>query len=107
MTDGFYIDLGGARTELRCSLGAAKQINAYFGNFNAANRRLIDYDFTAYVFVIAYGTDRPARDVESAVYATGLLKLVTPLCEYVAALANGGRPPETTEGGTAKPGEGV
>lgn len=90
-----HIDLGAERVALRCTLRAAKELNAFFGNFTSGFRRLTEYDFSAYVAVVAFGSGRQAKDIEAAVFEAGLPQLVKPLSDYLALLANGGRPVET------------
>ncbi len=96
------IDLVGEPATLRCTLRAAKEINTFFGSFNAGFKRLADYDHAAYVAIVAFGLGKRAAEVENAVWQTGLPNLVGPLTDYLAMLANGGRlpVPTGTEGDT-------
>jgi hypothetical protein len=96
------ITLGSEPVTLRCTLRAAKRVNAGVG-FAEILRKLAVFDQDAYVAVVAAGLDKKPADVEDAVFATGLTNLTEPLSEYVALLANGGRPVKTAEtGGTGE-----
>lgn len=94
---------GGAQT-MRCSLKALRAVNAVFGSLYAAQERIKSSDFAAYCVVVAAALDKEPREIEGDVYATGMLDLNKPICEYLDALANGGRKPnaEQPQGGAAK-----
>lgn len=92
------ITLNGRTEVLRCSLRAAKRVNAG-GGFAEVLRKLAIFDQDTYFVVVAAGMDKRPEDVEDAVYATGLPELNEPLGEYVKLLANGGKPLKTTETG--------
>jgi hypothetical protein len=87
------IKLGGQDVSLQFDLTAAKAVNAHFGSFTAAFRRIIEFDFVAYCAVVAAGTDQDIKDIEADVYEAGMPDLAKPLADYLSALANGGRPP--------------
>jgi hypothetical protein len=91
------ITLDGKAAVLRCSLAAAKRINASGGFSHVANR-LGQGDLDFYVAVVAAGLDKKASEVENAVYKTGMPSLVTPLSTFVDYLVNGGRPVAPSEG---------
>ncbi len=66
--------------------------------------RLIRCDIDTMVFIIRAGANLPAsvaviRQMEKAVFEYGLVNLRDRLSEFVGIVANGGRPPETEEGG--------
>jgi hypothetical protein len=97
VTEPIYIVIGGERLALRCTLGAAKEINAFFGSYTAAFRRLQEFDLAAYSAVVSYGTGKPLKDVENAVWQCGMPDLVRPLSDYLGLLSNGGRALTDTE----------
>lgn len=86
------ITLADGSATLRSSLRAAKEVNAMFGDYQAAFKRLAAYDFSAYVAIVASGLGKQPRDVEERVYGVGLPSLTKPLSDFVALLSNGGRP---------------
>ncbi len=94
------ITLAGDRVNLRCTLRAAKTVNAEFSSFATAFERLAKLDFAAYVAIIAAGLGKTPKDVEESVYVSGMSDLVAPLTDFVSLLANGGRPmtPDTSAG---------
>jgi len=85
------ITLNGRAETLRCTLRAAKLVNAA-GGFAEALRRLAGFDLDAYVAIVAAGLGKKPSDVEDAVYEAGLPNLTEALSEYVGLLSNGGRP---------------
>lgn len=91
------ITLDGKSYTLRCSLAAAKRINAGGGYFQVASR-LDAMDLDYYAMVIAAGLDKKVPDVEERVYRTGLVSLNGPLGIYLTYLLNGGKPAETEKG---------
>lgn len=87
------IQLGGEPVTLRCTLGAAKAVNSYFGNFVAANRAVTEIALDAMVVVIAAGLGaKRDAEFEEKVFASGLLDLNPPVKRYLDLLANNGRP---------------
>lgn len=94
------IVLDGKEETLRCSLAAAKAVNAFAGQngHQGIIARLGMLDFEAYVAVVAYGLDKPARAVEAKVYRTGLVNLTASLVTFVTMLANGGKPIKSDDG---------
>jgi hypothetical protein len=97
------ITLNGEAHTLRCTLRAAKTVNAYFGDYPTAFRKIGELGQDAFFVVIAAGLNKKVNEVEEAVYSTGLPPLVDPLLEYIGLLANGGKPVQ--EEGTAPVGE--
>ena len=91
------VNLDGTPSDLRCSLYAAKQINAMFGDYQGALDRLRALDLNAYIAIVAAGLGKDARDVEDKVYTTGMSDLILPLMKFVNMLGNGGRPPATDD----------
>lgn len=99
------IQLGGEKVTLRCSLRAAKEVSATFGNYAEVFRKLGEFDHFAYVAIVAAGLGMSPKDVEADVYHTGLRNLVNPLSTYITLLSNGGRPPKDDDAkGAAAPG---
>lgn len=101
------VKLQGATHTLRCTLGAAKQVNAVLGSFGEAYARVQKMDFFAFNVVICAGlgkTGKDAPDMESVVYESGMPALQDSLLEYLTLLSNGGRPPALSTG-SAAPGE--
>lgn len=77
---------------LRCTLGAMKKINAYFGNFLAATSRVASLDAAAMAAIIAAGTNSKVEDGEQVVFDVGM-EVCGKVChDYVDLLANGGKP---------------
>lgn len=97
------ITLNGKSETLRSSLDAAKRVNA-LGGFMHVHTKLQAYDFDYFVMVIAAGLGKKAPDIESAVYKTGLPKLLGDVSMFVNYLANGGKPFAPVE--ETEPGEG-
>jgi hypothetical protein len=98
------ITLDDKEVVLKCSLAAAKRVNAGGGYFHVMARLgAMDHDF--YVMVVAAGLDKKPNDVEGAVYKAGLPALTERLITFCEYLANGGKPvmPSTGEN---EPGEG-
>lgn len=101
------IILGDEVVTLRCTLGAAKKVNAAFGDYITAFRRLATFDLSAYISVVAAGLDKTPKEIEDAVFKNGMTDLNTPLSQYVDLLANGGKPPKKVDDKDAPPvGEG-
>ena len=92
------ITLDGKPFVLRSTLGAAETVNAAFGSFTAAYERVGKFDFSAFVVIIAAGTDKPTKEIKSAVFKNGMTDLVKPISEYLTLLSNGGRPATEAEG---------
>jgi hypothetical protein len=86
--------LDGKEVAFRCTLRAAKEVNARFGSFHEAFRRMTTFDFDAYAAVVAAGLGKSVADVEEAVFRNGMPNLVKPLTDYLGMLSNGGRVPE-------------
>lgn len=88
------VTLDGKEFTLRCSLAAAKRLNAYAGGsgFQGVVARLGMCDFETYVAVIAYALDRKPVDVEEMVYRAGMVNLTADLVTFVTYLGNGGKP---------------
>lgn len=85
------ITLNGKTETLRCTLRAARRVNAG-GGFAETLRRLQSFDMDAFVAVVAAGLDKPPATVEEAVFTEGTMNLAEPLANYVMLLANGGKP---------------
>lgn len=86
------ITLRGKSETLRCTLKAAKAVNALAGGFQGALARLANMDQEAYFQIVAAGLGKKPMDVEQAVYEAGLTTLTEPLTSFVIMLANGGKP---------------
>jgi hypothetical protein len=76
---------------LRCTLRAAKEVNAAFGSFGEAGRRADQIDFAAITMIVAAALGAKAKDIESDVF-DNLLELRKVLGEYIGNLARGGKP---------------
>lgn len=97
--DGITITLDGKSVSLVYTLRAAKLVNAYFGGFVEAHRRISALDLDAFAVVVAAGTTTDAKpvkpaDVESAIWRTRMNTLSEKVAMYVARLSNGGQPIE-------------
>ncbi len=99
------IKLNGKFETLRPSLGAARRVNAAYGDFSKAVNRIQAADLEAYIAVVAAGLGKKTADVENDVYLTGLPALGADVIKFVNILANGGKPFEPDAGETAS-GEG-
>lgn len=97
MSDGIKVTLDGRGETLRPTLRAAREVNAGFGSFTEAYRKLAAFDLEAYIVIVAAGLGKKPKDVEETVYRNGLPDLTEPLSEFVTLLANGGRPPVKPE----------
>lgn len=93
-TDGVTITLDGSPVTLRFTLGAAKQINAVFGNFVEAYQRINKFDLEAFPAVIAAGLGKTVKEVEADTFTAGMDVLYKDLTTYLAWLSNGGREPK-------------
>lgn len=91
IADPVEITLGDEKVHLRYTLGAAKRVNQYFGNFMNANQRIEGFDLEAITVIVAAGLGKPPKDVEEDVYAAGQLNLHRSVKTYLNLLANGGR----------------
>lgn len=91
------ISLKGRPEILRCTLKAAKSVNAVAGGFQGALARLAAMDQEAYFLIVAAGLGKRPSDVEQAVYESGLPNLTEPLSSFVLLLANGGKPLSSEE----------
>lgn len=91
------VTLKGKSETLRCTLKAAKTVNAMAGGFQGALARLANMDQEAYFLIVAAGLGKKQIDIEQSVYDTGITNLTEPLTSYVLSLANGGRPLVATE----------
>jgi hypothetical protein len=96
------ITLKGQKEALRCTLKAAKAVNALAGGYQNALARLAAMDQEAYSTIVAAGLGKRPMDVEQAVYDTGLPALAQPLSTFVMMLANGGKPLDDAEENSAE-----
>src|SRR3569623_630630 len=87
----------GQKESLRCTLKAAKAVNAMAGGYQNALARLAAMDQDAYSAIVAAGLSKRPMDVEQAVYEAGLPTLAQPLSTFVMMLANGGKPLDDDE----------
>lgn len=99
------ITLSGREETLKSTLRAARDVNAACGGFIEAYRKLMAFDFEAYVAIVASGLGKKRQEVEDDVFKTGLASLSEPLAEFVGYLSNGGRDPAEKDQEEAKPGE--
>jgi hypothetical protein len=101
------ITIGEQTLTLRCTLRAAKTVNAMStpAGFTTAFQRLAMMDFDAYATTIAAGTGKPLQEVEKLLFDNGWPQLCAPLSRFVEMLANGGKSPKDGEGDTTS-GEG-
>lgn len=90
------ITLDGEAVTLRPTLRAAQTISKQAGGILAAVQAVGRFDFDTVVSVVALGlnktTPRDQQDIAEKVYETGLSDLVEPVTNFLAILANGGRP---------------
>lgn len=86
------ITLKGKSETLKCTLKAAKAVNAIAGGFQGALVRLANMEQDSYFLIVAAGLGKKPAEIENAVYETGLTNLTEPLTSYVLLLANGGKP---------------
>lgn len=89
------ITINGEAMTLRPNLKAAQTISRQAGGILGAIQSVGKFELDVIVNVIALGTGTPPKDAEplaEKVYQNGLSDLVAPVTEYLAVLANGGRP---------------
>lgn len=96
------ITLKGKSETLRCTLKAAKSVNALAGGFQGALARLANMDQEAYFLIVAAGLGKKPMEIEQAVYEAGLTNLTEPLSNFVMLLANGGKPLAPAEEGAGE-----
>ena len=96
------ITLKGKSETLRCTLKAAKSVNALAGGFQGALSCLATMDQDAYFLIVAAGLGKRPVDVEQSVYESGLTNLTEPLSNFVLMLANGGKPLVAAEEGNGE-----
>lgn len=99
------ITLNGSPAVLQCTLEAFEDINAAFGSYSEAGRRVAVLDASAYVAVVAHGLGRKPDDVKRDVFRTGMPKLMPKLIEYLGLLSNGGQPLDDGKSKDTKSGE--
>lgn len=90
------IFLNGQSIVLRPTLRAMSAISSQ-GGLGKVRQALVDQDFSTVVSVIMHGANmagtRDAKELPEAVFKNGLdASLLVPLINYVAILANGGKP---------------
>lgn len=90
----------GESMTLRCTPRAAKDVNAAFGSFMEALRRVETIDYAACNAIVTAGSGKPRAEVENFVFDVGIANMVAPLSRYVVLLVNGGRDPSVTDGST-------
>jgi hypothetical protein len=91
------ITLNGQTLVLRPTLRAMNAISSSNGGLNKVRQMLVDQEFSTVVSVIMHGANlagqRDAKELPEAVYRNGLdAPLLVSLINYVAILANGGKP---------------
>lgn len=106
------IPLDGGTASLTANLYAATRISRHFGGFQEALNRIGKGDLEAMTTVVRFGmglrTDAEARGLDERVFAAGVLRLTSPLTEFLLVCANGGRPVgEGAETTGSAPGEGA
>lgn len=97
------ITLNGKTETLRCTLRAARKVNALTGGFIGVGQRLQSFDLDTYAAIVAAGLDKKPADVEDAVFEAGLFNIFPTMDEYVGRLMNGGELIKLKE--TGEPGE--
>lgn len=89
------IPLDGGTVTLTANLFAAKGICRHFGGFQESLNRIAAGDIEAMIAVVRYGlgvkSEAEARKLEEPVFRTGILKLTSPLTEFLLVCANGGK----------------
>jgi hypothetical protein len=88
------IELNGKVETLKSTLPAARLVSQLGGGFLNASARVSVMDFDLCVAIVAAGLGKQSKDVENAVFATGLADLIGPISTFVTYLANGGKPPK-------------
>lgn len=89
------IILDGEERILKPTIPAMRHIDAHFGGYQPAFDALRRSSVSACAFIVRHGLgmdDREAKEVFDKVARTGTAELVGPLSEFIAILANGGRP---------------
>lgn len=99
------ITVDGQVLTLKPTLLAMSAISSVGGGLSKVRQALVDQDFGTVVSVIMHGANlagtRDAKNLPDAVFKTGLdAAILVPLINYVAILANGGKPlPEQNNDG--------
>lgn len=95
------IDLDGEPVILKCTLLAAKTVNAALDGFVGAYQRVQRFDLDAFGLIIAAGMGKKIpgdlNDITEKVYATGMRGLSDDVTKFLNLLSNGGR--EAAPGG--------
>lgn len=86
------IELAGETVTLRPSLKAAQAISRLDGGIVGAIERAARFDIDLITACVAHGVGQSVKEVEEAVFTTGLTVLAPPVMEFLSRLANGGRP---------------
>lgn len=93
------IELDGEPVILKCTLLAAKTVNAALDGFVGAFRRVQQFDLEAFGLIVAVGMGKkiPAdlNDITEKVYATGMRNLSDDVTKFLTLLSNGGRESST------------
>lgn len=110
LNNDLEIEIDGEKYALRASSNAASTISNRFNGFVGAFQALQMLDLSVVQFIIRTGiTDKniSTKDLNEAVWRTGVGELTGTLAKYVSRLQNGGRDPnEEAAGGDDEGSEG-
>ena len=85
------LELNEKKYPLVASYQACRDISREFGGLRPALERVAQMDMTAAAFIIQVGSSAKLSEVESDLFANGLLTVGEQLARYLDLLANGGR----------------
>lgn len=102
MSDIIKIKIGEKEYNLKFTREAVTAISGAAGGLLPALRRIQQFDFSFFAFVILAGTNKLPKmfggaeqeNIENELLKHGLPELVEGLSDYVSRLANGGKPLE-------------
>ena len=97
------IELAGEQLTLKPTLHACQSISRQSGGIVGAIQALGRLDFDALVNVIALGIGRKNKDIEEAVFSTGMDVLNPLAIEFVTNISTGGRKQEGGGEGNSDP----
>lgn len=87
------ITIKGEELYLRPTLGACLTISRMSGGMQKTMDRLMSLDVDALVQVIAAGLGKPVtRELQAAVYESGLFVIRIPAMRFITVINNGGKP---------------
>lgn len=88
------LTLDGEEVVLKPTLSACLTISRMNNGIRNTLNRVMELDFDTLVKVIAAGIGKPVtKELQEAVYKTGVYVVGTPVMRFITVINNGGRPP--------------